>query len=202
MDYLTEEQKASFAATNALVGLGPEEFTEQISERDADAPLTTRIMSGNSDESHYPPHYVAVGSIAELRKIAGFPEEHVDTGQDEPDYPAPLGEKEADLINNSMDLKSAVDDDLQQRITKAAEAYVMGNPEKVREYESLINATQFPGQVAVFAGDTLDVPADTTHVIGGSDPVVLNYAKIIVGENATISIQTNATISAQVFIQQ
>lgn len=211
MDYLTEEQKASFASTNALLGLGPTDLTAEPAKAGrrslvAEGPS---IMSSNADESHFTPHLVEVGSIADLRRIAGFDEQNTFSrggGGDEPYYPPPPSEEELQQVTAGRGLADGLkfqpDDDLQQRIQQAANAYVMGDPEKVAEYEPLINAAMFPGQVAAFVGDTLEIPAGATHVISGSDPVVLNYAQIIVGEGATIVVQTEAMINSQIFVQQ
>lgn len=203
MSDLTEKQKAAFAAVNARVGLGPTEYTAKLSEEELASLSDTRIMSSNADESHFPPHLVPVGSIAEMRKIAGFPEEYEDCGQQEPDYPDPPSKGEMNLVDgSSANISSSLSDDLRDRIRRAAEGYVMGNPAKVKDYEALINATLFPGRIAVFTGDILDVPANTTHVIGGNDPVFLNYEKIIVGDNATIRVETGHDITTQIFVQQ
>jgi hypothetical protein len=206
MDYqteLTEEQKNAFAAVNARLGLGPTEYTARLSENELSSLPATRIMSSSADESHFPPHYIAVGSIAEMRKIAGFSEEYVDSGQEEPDYPDPPSQDEMHLAEGySANISSKLSDDLRNRIRRAAEAYVVGNPAKVKGYESLINATLFPGRIAVFTDGILEVPANTTHIIKGPDPVILNYEAIIVGENATISVQSGAEITTQIFIQQ
>jgi hypothetical protein len=205
MDYLTDEQRAAFEANNALVGLGPAEFTAPPpQQRGSLAPPSRRLMSHDPEESNFTPHLVEVGSIADLRRIAGFPEEHVGAAA-EPHYPDPPSEQELQLVsgNNLTSQKFQTDDeDLQQRIMQAANAYVMGDPSKVKEYEPLINAAMFPGQVAAFAGDTLEIPANTVHVIGGDNPVYLNYGQIIVGEGATISIETYATINTQIFVQE
>jgi hypothetical protein len=203
MSDLTEKQKAAFAAVNARVGLGPTEYTAKLSENELAALPDTRIMSSNADDSHFPPHYIPVGSIAEMRQIAGFPEEYADTGQTEPDYPNPPSKDEMNLADGTKtNISALLSDDLRDRINRAAEGYVMGNPAKVKDYEALINATLFPGRIAVFTGDILDVPAGTTHVIGGDDPVVLNYEKIIVGDNATIRVETGHDITTQIFVQQ
>ena len=60
MNNLTKEQKASFAAKNALVGLGPTEYTAQLSEEKLASLPATLVFSSNADESHFPPHYVAI----------------------------------------------------------------------------------------------------------------------------------------------
>jgi hypothetical protein len=212
MDYLTEEQKASFAATNALLGLGPTDLTAEpaLSGRSSLSEESTMIMSSNADESHFTPHLVEVGSIADLRALAGLPEQNtMSRGGDtnEPYYPPPPTEEELQQVTGARGVASDLkfqpeDEDLQQRIAQAANAYVMGDPQKVAEYEPLINAAMFPGQVAAFTGDTLEIPAGATHVISGSDPVVLNYGQIIVGEGATIVVQTETMINSQIFIQQ
>lgn len=203
MDNLTEEQRAKFAAKNALLGLGPNEYTVQFSEENIASLPKELVFSSNADESHFLPHYVPVASIAEMRRIAGFAEEYEDKGQQEPDYPAAPSGEELDLANSdSANISGTLGAELRDRIRRAAEAYVAGDPAKVKDYEPLINATMFPGRAAVFTGEVLEVPANTTYVVKGADPVILHFEKIIVGDNGTIRVETSADITTYTFVQQ
>lgn len=210
MDYLTQEQRDSFAATNALLGLGSEDFTAEPVQNDnfLSDNQNVSVMSSDSDESTFTPHYVQVGSIAELRKIAGLPEPTTSgfsAGKDDDNiyYPPPPSEADLQQLDNQSligGLKfQPADDDLRQRITQAAQAFVMGDPEKVSGYEPLINAAMYPGQVVAFTGDTLKVPDGGTLLITGKDPIVLNFGQIVIGDGAKIVIQTDTMINSQIF---
>src|SRR5687767_8950649 len=111
MDYLTEEQKASFAATNALLGLGPNDLTAEpaLAGRRSLRTESMNIMSSNAEESHFTPHLVEVGSIADLRALAGLPEQNTfgrggGDSENEPYYPPPPSEEELQQVSGARGL--------------------------------------------------------------------------------------------------
>lgn len=212
---LTAEQQATFAKVNALFGLGPDEVTfSWPSVVAADRmPATGRrpapglILSSDPAESHVPPHFVPVGSIAELRKIAGYDDIHPQPTvreEDEQYYPGPLSEDEKGLLaSQSTGLKPNLSPELRARVERAATAYVMLNPERVREYESLINAALFPGQVAVFVAPDLLVKSGEVYRITGDGqiPVAVNFTTVTVEAGGCIAIDVNCILNCQTFTQ-
>jgi hypothetical protein len=203
MDFLTAKQKATFAAVNARLGLGPEEFTAALSPGALAALPPVRRMS-SKDDSDFPPRIISVGSIEEMRKLVGHDEFVPPQQGSEPDYPVAPPQAEIDRILNALhsNAKSEISPELIAAIDQAAIAYVCGNPDKVAAFVPLINAAKFPGRAAVFTGDKLEVPGGATHMITGDDPVVLNYGQITVAHGATIKIKTSTFISSQVFTQE
>jgi len=200
MDFLTAEQNARFADVNARLGLGPEEFTAALSPDELAALPAVRRMSSTPD-SDFPLRFVSIGSVEEMRKLVGNDEFVAPTNGSEPDYPSPPSPAEIDRLLNAIrnQQKPQVSPELMASIHQAAIAYVVGNPAKVQAFVPLINALLYPGRVAVFTGDTLDVPRGATHMITGDDPLVLNFGRITVAKDATIKVNSRTFISSQVF---
>ena len=204
MDFLTEEQNNLFAETNSRFGLGPNEYTAELTPAElAELPLT-RIMS-STGETHFPPHIISIGSVEEMRKIVGFTDEYIPPKEgSQPDYPVSPMQEEIDeiLITIGHQKKPQISEDLMELIKTATMAYVTGDPSLVKAFVPLINATQFPGRAAVFTGEKLEIPKGATHIITGDDPVVLNYGHIIVAQGATMKVKTGVFINSQMFTQE
>jgi hypothetical protein len=203
MDFLSKEQRERFENTNKLFGLGPQEFTAHLSDEEHNALPQTRLMSSTGD-SHFPRHYASVGSIAEMRRLAGFGERvSPNPLVREPPYPEPLPKAVVDSVLSGLNssLKPQLTQEIADKITAAAAAYVIGDPARVESYVPLINALKFPGRAAVFTGETLTVPDGAVHVIDGDDPVVMNYGRIVVGKNATIRFRAASYLQCQIFTQ-
>jgi len=209
MDFLTKEQQASFAATNALLGLGPKEFTAELSKKAQKALSSKVIMSDDPSESDYLPHIISVASIQDLRRLSGMPpidkvpKNSKSNPDKEPDYPPPPTAKDIKLLDTGKaNFRAEMDKDLRDRIGLAAHAYILGNPHKVRAYVPLINAAHFPGKATVFTGSELIVNENTVHIIQGDDPVILNYGKITVKKNAAINVHAHICMNTQIFNQE
>jgi hypothetical protein len=204
MDFLTREQNERFAEVNARLGLGPDEFTADLPPDELSGLPHTRIMSSTGD-SHFPRVVIPVGSIDEMRKLVGlggnFVAPKVGT---EPDYPVAPSQAEIDQILSAVrnNAKPQIGYELKQRIEQAAIAYVLGNPDNVAPFVPLINALLYPGRVAVFTGQKLELPRGASHIITGDDPVVLNYGQISVAQGATIKVKSTTFISSQVFTKE
>ena len=204
LNFLTAEQKAAFAKVNALLGLGPDEVTYSFS---GDNPQPANlVLSSDPAESHVPPHLIPIGSIAELRKVAGYDDIHPKPQvreEDEAHYPEPVGAHELALLESQgTSMALSVSPDLRKRIAKAATAYVMLNPERVRDYVPLINATMFPGKVAAFVAEDLNVPAGQTITLTGPSGTIFNYGAVTVGAGGSIAVDVNCTFNCQTFTQE
>ena len=205
LDFLTKEQREAFAKINALLGLGPDEVTYSFSAEHGESQPHNLVFSSDPAESHVPPHFIPVGSIAELRKVAGYDDIHPKLEarkEDEVHYPGQIAAHELALLDSqAKSMKPSVSPDLYKRIEKAATAYVMLDPERVREYEPLINATLFPGKVAAFVAANLDVPPGQTITLTGPDGTVFNYGAVTVGAGGSIAVDVHCTFNCQTFTQ-
>lgn len=204
MHFLSREQNERFAEVNARLGLGPDEFTVELTPGELTALPPLRIMSSTGD-SHFPRHVISIGSVEEMRKLVGFGAKFAPPkAGTEPDYPVAPPQAEIDQILNALhtNAKAQISHELMERIEQAAIAYVVGDPGKVAAFVPLINATLYPGRAAVFTGEKLDVPNGSSHLIAGDDPVVLNFGQITVAGGGSIKVKSRTFISAQVFTQE
>jgi hypothetical protein len=203
MDFLSREQNERFAEVNARLGLGPDEFTAELPPGDLAALPPVRMMSSTGD-SHFPRIFVSIGSIEEMRKLLGHGEFVPPTEGTEPVYPVAPPQAEIDQILNAIrnNAKPQVSHELKERIEQAAIAYAVGDPDKVAAFVPLINALLYPGRVAAFTGQKLELPGGASHVIAGDDPVVLNYGQISVAAGATIKVNARTFISSQIFTRE
>jgi len=158
----------------------------------------TIVFSADPLESDIPPLIIPTASIAHLNKIIGRP----DDGDDqEVNYPPPLSEVMDSKLINSQGIRAflhALTVDDYKIIKMAAEAYLLGDSRKVKDYEPLINATSFPGRVAYFA--TLkDIVLPTNIEIKGEDPIIWNYRSIKTKDKTTLRVQVPMIITANDF---
>ncbi|MFB6456384.1 hypothetical protein ACE38W_14020 [Chitinophaga sp. Hz27] len=202
MNTLTQEQKDKHAAVNSRLGLASDAhltLSKQI--KSVQQSKQNLVFSSDPLESDFPPIHVSVGSIAEFKKLVG-----VADGEDDShiDYPGPMSEGQRSVmstVRSKAELLTKMDEQLYDRMRKAAHAFVMGDSRKVQEYVPLINSLMFPGRIAVFTGEDLDIPAGATVTIKGEDPVVFNFQEITEGKDAEILITTMTSLYTQYFTQ-
>jgi len=192
MASLTESQKKKFAAINAQWGITADEYTHY-----AATTKTNLRLSSNERESDVPPRILSVKNINELKLLAGIPG-RPDFEDSHIHYPPPLGYRARRMFSDPSHEAGGLSPELLNDTKKAFKAYLYGVPEKVAEYEPLINMTFFPMQFAVFSGDILHIPANGTLTIAGSCPVKLNYEQIIIEAGGRIVKETDTDISAQI----
>src|SRR6185437_727987 len=192
MASLTESQKKKFAAINAQWGITADEYTHY-----AATTKTNLRLSSNERESDVPPRILSVKNTNELKLLAGIPG-RPDFEDSHIHYPPPLGYRARRMFSDPSHEAGGLSPELLNDTKKAFKAYLYGVPEKVAEYEPLINMTFFPMQFAVFSGDILHIPANGTLTIAGSCPVKLNYEQIIIEAGGRIVKETDTDISAQI----
>ncbi len=203
MSELNEQQKRNFEAMNTRLGLAPTQSTiATAANAKKSAPKQHIVLSSDPGESDVPPHIIAVGSIAELNKMVGAPDNGDDSHVQYPPAPPAQFTARAKQPISRAELIGGMDENSLNNLKMAATAYLKGNPTKVAAYEPMINAAMFPGKVAVFAdAGNLNVPANGSVTIQGNDPVVLNYGSITVGQNGQIVVVTDANITTQIMTQ-
>jgi len=203
-DELNDDQKEAFKGRLTQMGLGADALSHEGTLVTGATPGPT-ILSGDPAESHVPPTLITVNSIAELKSLHGVPDEHYSVrGITDAaiDYPDELPRERMMLADTAPDI-CALRDSLQpeehDQLRKAAQAYVLGNSEKVAAFEPMINAAMFPTQVAAFNGEAITVSANSPLIIKGSTMITLNYGSITVEPGGQIIIQTQVNLTTQRF---
>ncbi len=203
MNTLTQAQKDNHASVNKRLGLAPDaHLTLSAQIKSIQKQKKNLVFSSDPLESDIPPIHVSVGSIAEFKRMVGVSD---DTDDSHINYPGPMADHHRQLmsaVGSKAELLGRMDEQLHDKMQKAAYAYVMGDSRKVQEYESLINSLMFPGRIAVFTGEDLDIPAGETYTVKGEDPVVMNFEEITEGQNAELMITTNCSLHTQYFTQE
>lgn len=178
MNNLSDEQKMKFAAVNAKFGLGPEESSYDAAAYQGKA----LVFSSDPNQSDVPPHMVSAATIAELKNLMGNPVEPDDSNVN---YPPPF---EPEQPGKETEYKAL--------LKQAAQAYLLGKPEKVADYEATLNQRMFPMNVAYFAS-TQDLNIGQLITVSGPDPIVWNYGNIVFMPGGSVNVETELTIYCQ-----
>jgi hypothetical protein len=203
-DALNDDQKQAFRSRMALMGLASEALNHEGTLVTGATPGPT-ILSGDPAESHVPPTLVTVNSIAEMKALHGIPDEHYTVrgvADVSVDYPDELPQQRMMLASTAPDicaLRESLRPEERDQIVKAAQAYVLGNSEKVAAFEPLINATLFPAQMALINIESVVVSPGSPLVLKGPTALSVNYGSVTVEPGGQIIIQTQTNLTAQRF---
>lgn len=120
---------------------------------------------------------ITVNSVEELKQIGGIADAQFKKGNDRHlNYPDDVNPDIANAIarakSDNCALESLIAPHDLTKIDAAMLAFVNGNSEKVKAYESVINALKFPAQILVTAGEDITVTPSTPLVIGENSPYV------------------------------
>ncbi|MCL7986623.1 hypothetical protein M8998_01590 [Sphingobacterium sp. lm-10] len=195
MKNLEDHHKKNFIEVNERLGLAPDEYMFKMShgafEND------TVVFADDLSNGHIIGKSISVASIAELKRLSGVPNDGED---DHVVYPVKgmLGSS----ANEAAITKQNITEDMKNEMTKAASAYVLGDPEKVREYEDLINKLMFPGKALVFSAEDLYIKSGQTCVLGKSgDTELYNFGTITIEQGGQIQVVGNTQVTCQIFTQ-
>ncbi|OAN79416.1 hypothetical protein A8B78_11825 [Jannaschia sp. EhC01] len=168
------------------------------------------ILSADPAISHVEPTIVPYNSLAELKNMVGradsdftdgpFSDKHLH-------YPDPIDEDRAQTLMNTL---NECDFDFQATpaelgsLRKSAESYVMGNSQKLKTLEPLLNARFGTGSVAVIAANKLNVGKDQTVTFKAdpNDPdkiLVLNFTEVTVDEGGQIIVEAPVKMKTVTF---
>lgn len=180
---LDPEAQKNYAAVNIRLGLPPDFYSHEGGlESTGDGPI---ILSSDPLQSHIAPKIITVASIAQLNDLVGIsdhlPDDHIDA-------PPPPSDKLLEHLSNSNsinELWSGLTEADISNIRQAATVFVLGNSERVKEYEPLINTALFPSRIAYFASSDPFI-INEKIVVKGTAPVLWNYDKIIMEPGGSI----------------
>lgn len=196
MNTLQEHHKKNFTEVNARLGLDSQKHVLKASSNDVFAKKDVIVFGADKANSDIVGKVVPVASIAELKRLSGIPS-NVDDAH--VDYPAPMTK----MLKGIESLQAeGISDDLKDEIAKAASSYVLGQPDKVKDYEKVINTTMFPGKALLFAVDNLYIKSGQTVVLGTSgEPEIYNFGTITIEQGGLLSVVGNVQLTCQVFTQ-
>lgn len=150
-----------------------------------------------------------VKDIADMKQLGGVPDYHYTDeklSDSHIDYPPPP--PKAALVaceahaGDVCRLQDALDPETLGNVARAARAYLTGNSAKVKDWEPVINAMQFPVSGTVInAGDVVVSPGNPLR-IDGPGPVAYNAKSITVEPGGQILVSTEVTFNVGVFTVQ
>ena len=112
-------------------------------------------------------------------------------------YPPPFPQEDTVNLANASSREDIIEISsfrAKSNMVRAARAYLLGDSERVKDYEKVIDAHLFPRNVAFFASDEDFVISDEV-LVEGPDPVVWNHENIIFEPggyiNATVEFEIN-----------
>ncbi len=191
MSNLQDHHKKKFKEVNERLGLASEIEVLKSSISDVLVKKDTIVFGADELSSDIVGKVIPVGSIADLKKLSGIP---YDADDSHVIYP--------DNFANKLSVEEGISESMKEEITKAATAYILGNPDKVKHYEDHINAVMFPGKALVFAAEDLYIRNGQTVVLGGSgDPEIYNFGTITIENGGSISVIGNVQLTCQIFTQ-
>lgn len=195
MATLQDHHRKNFMEVNKRLGLSPDEHMLMASHTAFEN--ERGLFDAGQASGHIVSKSIEVASIAELKRLLGLPNEG---GDDHVNYPDPL---DAFTGTNHVSLTGdGISNEMKGQITKAATAYVLGNPEKVKEYEDLINTHMFPGKALVFSVEDLYIRSGQVLTLGTSgENEIYNIGTITVERGGEIRVEGNTTLHCQIFTQ-
>lgn len=156
---------------------------------------TEVIISSIPGETDVPVLLLPIGSIGELREKAGTTGS---TDDSHVHYPGPLPDELKAIAKNCtsrQNLLASLNQEHLSLLRKASIAYMTGKKEKVAEYEELINAAQFPGQVALVVAEEINYDQVERVVISGSDFVFFHCEKMVSNAPLTLDIHSDCILN-------
>lgn len=190
---LTPELQDAFRARLALVGIDPQTVVKRIGPDTHQGPV---VLSANPRESAIKPHIVEVQDVDQMKELAGNKDEHYENGlmQEHHTVPEPWPDHLNDLTDATMgpEHRSAVH--------HAHLVYLYGNSAKVDSYRDIINQTEYPRTVPVFAAEELVVTAaNSPYVITCESGHV--YGIVTIYDGGSIQFEGNVDFSCQKMVQ-
>lgn len=184
---LSAEQQTAYEAYAKQLGIGNEKLATPTSTNGS-----TTVLSADPSEATIPPKIVSVSSLQELKTLIGRDDSKND---DHVEYPPmlksmPAGRRKADLNHDEI-----------HSLKKIANAYLFGNSAKIaQDHVDSIESAMFPTKTAVYTAENFTVKKGDTLTI--KKGVTANYGILTVEEGGLISVEGDATLNCQQFIQQ
>lgn len=203
-DALNDDQKEAFKNQLTRRGLAAGALSHEGTLVTGATPGPT-ILSGDPAESHVPPTLMTVNSIAELKALHGVPNEHysargiTDAAIDYPDEMPQQRMMLADTAPDVCALRDSLQPEEHDQLRKAAQAYVLGDSEKVAAFEPMINAAMFPLEVATICGEAIVVSPNSPLILKGPTALSVCYGSITVEPGGQIIILTQVDMTTQRF---
>ncbi|WP_402718135.1 hypothetical protein [Janthinobacterium rivuli] len=201
---LSDEQVAKFNARCAQLGVDPSKIQTSVTTAGAEDGLHCGHPAANST---FPPaNILKVANVAQLKALCACKDEDYVRGLEsdaQVRYPQPLSElalpplsshgRDVALIENFMT------ETQKAAVVQALHAFLVGNSNKVKDYEAIINAIHFPMSLAVYAAQDITITAANPLVLDSDQIGLYNFGVVTVEPGGSIQVVTAAQMDSQVF---
>lgn len=190
---LTPEQREAFRARLALVGIDPDTVVERIGPDTHQGPV---ILSADPDQSAIRPHMFALQDVDQMKELAGNKNEHYENGLmvEHHTVPEPWPAEWNDLTDEAMGPEH------RNAIHHAHLVYLYGHSGRVSSYRDIINSTEYPRVVPIFAAVDLTITAaNSPYVITSESGHV--YGTVTIYKGGSIQIEGNVDMNCQKMVQ-
>src|SRR5688572_8429633 len=141
MATLQDHHRKNFMEVNKRLGLAPDEHMFKMSHEAFKSDQV--VFAADQASGDIIGKSIPIASIAELKRLSGVPHDNDDNHVNYPASLTSLKSAGAAVTRENMS------DEMRNHIAMAAAAYILGDPEKVKDYEDLINTHMFPGKAIV-----------------------------------------------------
>jgi hypothetical protein len=190
---LTPEQQEGFRARLARAGIDPASVVKRIGPDTHQGPV---VLSANPDESAIKPHLLEIRDVDEMKELAGNTDEHYENGLMDEHHVIPdeWPENLNDLDHTSMGPEH------RDAVHHAHQVYLYGNSARVASYREIINRTEYPRTVPVFAAEEIVVAASNSpyHIKVESGHI---YGIVTIYAGGVIAFDGNVEFSCQKMVQ-
>ena len=186
---LPDEQQAAFRARLAQAGIDPADVVAYVGPDTHPGQLRASAEPGQSTITA---HLMEVATVDELKVMTGIPDEHYTSGRMQEHHRIP------EPWPSDRMLTSARDATPQQRneIHHAQLVWLYGNSARVESYRDVINATDYPKTLPVFAAEELVITAENSpYVITGDSGHIYGLVTIYAG--GSIAFEGNVDFDCQ-----
>lgn len=189
---LPADQRQAFHDRLKELRISPEQVVPSISPKTHPGPV---ILSIDPGLSSIPPTVVTVSSLDEVKRIAGNPDEHYESGRLQehhailPEWPAHKNDKSPEELEPHEN----------QQIIAAEMAYLYGNSKHHSSYKTIIEKHKYPAKFAVFAVE--DVCVDKDHPLIIKSEGAYNFGTVTICEGGSIYFEANATMTVQQMVK-
>ncbi|MGH1354853.1 MAG: hypothetical protein ACRBBS_07230 [Thalassovita sp.] len=186
-----------FAEVNKNVGLGPKDYTagRKVVFDDPNQPVVTINCDGSGPLKG---HIFKTKGITELRKII-LNDQPQDgsvirelTRMREELGEVSLGDLQPDMVAEPGAETEA--QTLKAKLEKYASLYAFGGVGVPQQTMQDINRVLFPSQLTAYTGETLVLGPNTTLIIDGLEPIVLNFEYVEMCASSQIAVFSKATL--------
>ncbi|MGK5052058.1 hypothetical protein [Janthinobacterium sp. RB2P8] len=201
---LSSEQVAKFNARCAQLGVDPSKIQGSVTTAGAEGGLHCGHPGANST---FPPaNILKLDNVAQLKALSACNDEDYVRGLESDahvKYPQPVADLELPLLSSyGSDLtliENFMTEAQKETVVQALHAYLVGNSNKVKDYEPIINAIHFPMSLAVYAAQDITITAANPLVLNSDQIGLYNFGVVTVEPGGSIQVLTAAQMDSQVF---